>query len=437
MARLQIGGGNTRVGEVYLDMLFRQRALDNARSEAAQRASIESARLQAGERNAEREAQMQMLQMEQQARMAQEARAATQAENQAQRQFSAEQQAASLGWDKEKLDKQIAKETEADKRRYEQQKTLVEYQDELRDKDEENKARLAIVGQLSDIGVDVNKEIPGWKGKSPSELLSATAEMKKKYNDVKLFEPNVAMGVPVEGMTADQINRAMANKANLKRQRDEDEQEFIKKAGIQLGYPEATSREELGIRMSEKRKQDEAERKRREKIDLMKLDSDAQENAARTYGKVLQETQDPAQARAASDAIIQQYNVNRKSMFPDDVSTGSDTAPAVRSAQLATLRQQAVPQRLVGVPSEVANRDVGAVAGTYSRIFKENYSRNPLEYIGLGRGSDVARTAAERGTLQALKEAGYSDIEALDELERQRVQVSPAPWFADKATKLY
>lgn len=222
MARLQIGGGNTRVGEVYLDMLFRQRALDNARSEAAQRAGIESARLQASERNAERDAQMQMLQMEQQSRMAQEARAATQTENQAQRQFSAEQQAASLGWDKEKLSKEIesregmaaAKEKsdrEMEAKRFTQQKELMKEQADIQDRRSAEDKRMDLLNTAAANGIYVPDE---WRDMELSDLASsigALVKESKTEQESDKFDADLAKGgISYDGMSGKYKVRAAA-----------------------------------------------------------------------------------------------------------------------------------------------------------------------------------------------------------------------------------
>lgn len=94
MARIEIGGGNTRVGEVYLDALYRDRALSQQAYESSLRANTEANRLRAEQIRADRAAQQAAIAQQHELAMAREGRQFTASENEKQRGFSASESGA-------------------------------------------------------------------------------------------------------------------------------------------------------------------------------------------------------------------------------------------------------------------------------------------------------------------------------------------------------
>jgi hypothetical protein len=261
MARVTIGGGNYRVGEVYLDMMFRQRALDNARAEMAQRASLERAKMAQQADMAERAAQQELIQMElqqaHQANMAREARDAAAQEAQLSRSYDMERRAEELGWDKEKLEKQIGvedkraelkhtRDLEAEARRFDMQIKLNEKSDELSNKRHKEDQRLSTLRWAADNEVYVPSE---WiDDMETEELVNAVAPLiKERHGEKKLEEYHAAQankGNYVEGMSPEHEAIAKSVKARSESERKQgmiDQLDILKATGGTAEQKEAAT----------------------------------------------------------------------------------------------------------------------------------------------------------------------------------------------------
>ena len=278
MGRLRIHGGNTRVGEVYLDALFKQRALEQRENEVAQRASSERYRM-------DRQAEQAALQRSHDMAMAESARddafamanagrthdlakmAAQQefssGEREAQNVFTLERDVAGEASD---LEADIAKEGRQDKRDIAKEKRITKLQNKRIDEDRAFQIeKLLIDGGHSYIQGSSLAEL---KNRAANAARDTKDDAKREKIIAGLINDGYPDSVAIAGGTDGQIASAAAKKHKLAETR-----KFkVNLAGIPYGAsgdtPQEVASSVLKSRESKEKKQSEKEEKRDKSADL-------------------------------------------------------------------------------------------------------------------------------------------------------------------------